>query len=113
MLRLIVEGARRVAPGGYAGRTHGVTLGVGEHSMSKTFVLIHGSWHGGWAWQAVIRDLAAKGFQVHAPTLPGHGPRAMREGITHQGCVDTVVTYIQQHRLKDIILVGHSFGGSV
>jgi len=81
--------------------------------MSKTFVLIHGSWHGGWAWQAVIRDLAAKGFQVHAPTLPGHGPRAMREGITHQGCVDTVVTYIQQHRLKDIILVGHSFGGSV
>ena len=37
----------------------------------------------------------------------------MRAGIIHQGCVDTVVTYIQQHRLKDIILVGHSFGGSV
>ena len=37
----------------------------------------------------------------------------MRAGITHQDCVDTVVTYIQQHGFKDIILVGHSFGGSV
>lgn len=81
--------------------------------MTKTFVLIHGLWHGGWAWQAVIRDLATKGFQVCAPTLPGHGSGAMGAGITHQGCVDTVVTYIQQHGLKDIILVGHSFGGSV
>jgi len=74
--------------------------------MSKTVVLIHGSWHGGWAWQDVIRHLSAKGHHAHAPTLAGHGPGVMCAGITHQGCVDTVVTYIQQHRLKDIILVG-------
>jgi pimeloyl-ACP methyl ester carboxylesterase len=37
----------------------------------------------------------------------------MRLGITHQKCVASVVTYIQQHRLKDVILVGHSFGGTV
>ena len=81
--------------------------------MSDTFVLIHGSWHGGWAWQAVVRNLAERGYDAHAPTLPGHGPGAMRAGITHQDCVDAVVTHIQQHELKDVILVGHSFGGSV
>ena len=81
--------------------------------MSDTFVLIHGSWHGGWAWQAVVRNLAEKGYDVHAPTLPGHGPGAMRMGITHQDCVGAVVTHIEQHGLKDVILVGHSFGGSV
>jgi pimeloyl-ACP methyl ester carboxylesterase len=37
----------------------------------------------------------------------------MRQGIRHQDCVDAVVTHIQQHGLKDVILVGHSFGGSV
>jgi pimeloyl-ACP methyl ester carboxylesterase len=81
--------------------------------MSKTFVLIHGSWHAGWTWQAVIRCLEAQGHRAYAPTLPGHEPGAKRVGITHQDYVDSVVSYIKQHDLQDVILVGHSFGGSV
>jgi len=82
--------------------------------MTKTFVLIHGSWHGGWAWQAVVRHLEAKGHRAYAPTLPGHEPGADRAGLTHQDYVDTVVSYIKQHDLHDVNLVGHnSFGGSV
>src|SRR6516165_10831425 len=81
--------------------------------MNKTFVMIHGSWHGGWAWQGVERHLSAKGHRAHAPTLPGHGPGAMRLGVTHQDCVRAVVAHIQGLGLEDVILVGHSFGGSV
>ena len=81
--------------------------------MGETFVLIHGSWHGGWAWQAVIRHLTEKGHRGYAPTLAGHGPNAKRLGITHRDCVDVVVAYFQQYELQDVILVGHSFGGSV
>jgi pimeloyl-ACP methyl ester carboxylesterase len=81
--------------------------------VSETFVLIHGSWHAGWAWGAVIRLLAEKGHRGHAPTLAGHGPNATRLGITHRDCVDAVVNYFHQYELSDVILVGHSFGGSV
>ena len=81
--------------------------------MGKTFVMIHGSWHGGWAWQEVVRHLLSKGHIAEAPTLPGHGPRATRAGITHRDCVHAVVGYIQRRRLDSIVLVGHSFGGSV
>jgi len=81
--------------------------------MSKTFVMIHGSWHCGWAWQGVMGHLAEKGHVTHAPTLPGHGPQAARHGIRHQDCVSAVIAYIQERRLEDIILVGHSFGGTV
>src|SRR5215468_2005921 len=81
--------------------------------MPTPFVLVHGSWHGGWAWDAVGRHLAARGHVAHAPTLPGHGPGATRLGITHQDCVNAVVAYIQGHDLEGITLVGHSFGGSV
>ena len=81
--------------------------------MSKTFVLIHGSWHGGWAWQDVIRHLSENGHRVHAPTLPGHGPAVTRLGVTHQDCVSSVGAYIQRRGLEDVILVGHSFGGTV
>ena len=82
-------------------------------NIKKTFVMVHGSWHGGWAWQQVVRHLSDKGHSAQAPTLPGHGPGAMRLGVTHQDCVRAVVTYIQQRQLENVILVGHSFGGSV
>jgi pimeloyl-ACP methyl ester carboxylesterase len=81
--------------------------------MSKTFVLIHGSWHGGWAWDAVVHRLTEKGHSALAPTLAGHGPGAPRIGITHKDCVDSIVDFIDQPKLKDIVLVGHSFGGTV
>jgi pimeloyl-ACP methyl ester carboxylesterase len=81
--------------------------------MSETFVLIHGSWHGGWAWDHVIRELCNKGHRAHAPTLAGHGPGVVRRGITHEDCVDSVVEYVDRQALEDIILVGHSFGGTI
>jgi len=81
--------------------------------MSKTYVLIHGTWHGGWARQEVMGCLSGRNHRAHAPTLAGHGPGATRSGITHRDCVASVVTYIQNRRLSDVILVGHSFGGTV
>src|SRR5262249_7432649 len=79
----------------------------------ETFVLIHGTWHGGWAWDAVIRELSGKGRRAYAPTLAGHGPGVERLGITHQECVASVVDYIDRRGLEDVVLVGHSFGGTV
>ena len=81
--------------------------------MNKTFVLIHGTWHGGWAWQEVVRCLAEKGHLAYAPTLAGHGPEARRDGVTHRDCVASVAKYIEEHNLRNVVLVGHSFGGTV
>jgi pimeloyl-ACP methyl ester carboxylesterase len=81
--------------------------------VNGSFVLIHGSWHGGWAWQPVIREFAMRGWRAYAPTLPGHGPDAERSGITHRHCVDWIIAFIQERDLRDVILAGHSFGGSV
>ena len=36
--------------------------------MSKYVILIHGSWQGGWAREAVVQHLAAKRFGKLAPT---------------------------------------------
>ena len=40
------------------------------------FVLIHGSYQGGWIWKLVSERLRAKGHNVLAPTLDGCGERA-------------------------------------
>jgi pimeloyl-ACP methyl ester carboxylesterase len=81
--------------------------------MRRTFVMIHASWHGGWAWHDVVRHLSNKVHSAEAPTLPGHGPGAVRVGIAHGDSVRAVVAYIRERNLEKVVLVGHSFGGSV
>ena len=36
-------------------------------SASRTFVLVHGAWHGGWCWKYVAQALQAKGHRVYTP----------------------------------------------
>lgn len=38
-----------------------------------TYILVHGAWHGGWAWQDVAMILRAEGHAVVTPTLDGLG----------------------------------------
>jgi pimeloyl-ACP methyl ester carboxylesterase len=54
-----------------------------------------------------------RGHHACAPTLAGHGPGVSRIGVTHRDCVDSVVACILENDLYDVVLVGHSFGGTV
>jgi pimeloyl-ACP methyl ester carboxylesterase len=86
-----------------------------SQSSSKTFVLIHGAWHGGWAWQRVADRLRARGHSVFAPTLTGLGERAhlLRPGIDLSLHIADVLGVIKYEQLNDFVLVGHSYGGCV
>ncbi|WP_414572686.1 alpha/beta fold hydrolase [Nostoc sp. CCY 9925] len=78
----------------------------------STFVLVHGSWHDGSAWQAVIDQLEAKGHHAFAPTIAGHG-KGVNKNVNHAQCTQSIVDYIVSKDLNDIVLVGHSFGGTI
>lgn len=79
------------------------------------FVLIHGSWHGGWCWRAVARRLRDAGHEVFAPTLTGCAENAHRlagdiDLSTHIADVTRLFFY---EDLRDVVLVGHSYAGLV
>jgi len=76
------------------------------------FVLVHGAWHDGSAWDAVVRQLESKGHKAFAPTVAGHGKGA-RKNVTHADCTRSLVDFITGNSLSEIILVGHSFGGTL
>ncbi|WP_241068614.1 alpha/beta fold hydrolase [Achromobacter insuavis] len=80
---------------------------------AKTYVLAHGSWHGGWCWRPVADRLQASGHRVFAPSFTGMGDRAhlLHPGITIDTFVEDLVQVIQSEELNEVILVGHSFGG--
>jgi pimeloyl-ACP methyl ester carboxylesterase len=78
----------------------------------STFVLVHGSWHDGSAWNAVIKHLEAKGYQAFAPTIAGHG-KGVNKNVNHAQCTQSIIDYIVDKDLTDIVLLGHSFGGTI
>jgi len=42
--------------------------------MDETFVLLHGSWHGGWAWEPVADDRALPAGTWHPGMSSRLGP---------------------------------------
>ncbi|MBN2235207.1 MAG: alpha/beta fold hydrolase [Opitutales bacterium] len=82
---------------------------------SKTFVIVHGAWGGGWAFREVDRLLRAEGHTVYRPTLTGQGERnhLANEAIDLDLHIQDVVNVILWEDLKDVVLVGHSYGGMV
>jgi pimeloyl-ACP methyl ester carboxylesterase len=81
---------------------------------SQTFVLVHGAWHGGWCWRRVADALRAAGHTVFAPTLTGFGDRVhlVRPGLTIDDLATDVSNLFAAEELREVILVGHSFGGA-
>lgn len=80
-----------------------------------TFVLVTGAWHGGWCWKRVRRALTAQGHEVFTPTLTGLCERShlLSPEIDLETHIEDVANLIRWEALKDVILVGHSYGGCV
>jgi pimeloyl-ACP methyl ester carboxylesterase len=81
--------------------------------MADTFVLVHGAWHGGWAWRPVAQHLRAAGHRVLTPNLPGlvDGADPTRHRLSD--VVGSVVELVERADLREVTLVGHSWGGYV
>jgi pimeloyl-ACP methyl ester carboxylesterase len=83
--------------------------------FAQPILLLHGAWHGAWCWERAMPDLAARGFEVHAISLPGHGASPRPAGYARL----TVLDYARSVRsvLADLggqpLLVGHSSGGYI
>jgi pimeloyl-ACP methyl ester carboxylesterase len=79
----------------------------------STFVLVHGAWHGGWCWR-LVRPLL-KGHEVFTPSLTGLGDRShlARPDIDLDTHIADVVSLLEMEDLRDVVLVGHSYGGMV
>ena len=80
-----------------------------------TYVLVHGGGHGGWCYQRVARILRAAGHDVYTPTLTGLGERAhlLDDRVDLNRHIEDVVAVLRFEDLRDVILVGHSYGGMV
>ena len=82
---------------------------------SKTFLVCHGAWSAGWAWKKMHPLMQAAGHRLVTPTYTGLGERAhlANPSIDLDSHIEDVLNVIKYEDLRDIVLVGHSYGGMV
>ena len=81
--------------------------------MADTYVLVHGAWHTGELMEPVAQHLRAQGHTVFCPTLAGNRPGDDRSATGLADAVASLVDFLHQHDLKEVRLMGHSYGGMV
>jgi len=111
------RGFLKVATAATAGAVTAAGPARGAHGAEppRTFVLVHGAWHGGWCWRRVADLLRARGHRVFAPSLTGLGERThlFAKDISLQTHVADILALVEAEELSDFLLVGHSYGGFV
>jgi len=78
----------------------------------QTYLLVHGAWHTGKELEAVAASIRAAGHEAFTPTMKGNRPGdPKRVGLAD--AIQSVVDYVHEQSLNDIVLVGHSYGGMI
>jgi pimeloyl-ACP methyl ester carboxylesterase len=86
-----------------------------EEAEVATFVLIHGAWASGWFWHKTAVFLVDAGHRVYAPSLTGLGERThlLHPEVGLDTHVQDVLGILEYEDLREVVLVGWSYGGWV
>ena len=88
---------------GFTSSFAGTSGGAGAAALKPTIILVHGAWADSSSWNGVIDLLLKDGYQVRAV------PNTLRGLIPDAAVVSTYLKTVP----GPVILVGHSYGGSV
>jgi pimeloyl-ACP methyl ester carboxylesterase len=80
-----------------------------------TFVVAHGAWSAGWAWKKMHPLMAARGHRFVTPTYTGLGERGhlAHRDLDLDSHIADVLGVLVMEELRDVTLIGHSYGGMV
>lgn len=76
----------------------------------RDLILVHGAWHGGWAWDAVVPLLESAGHQPIATELPLRGPGDAPATLDEHA---RVVGAALADARAGAVVVAHSYAGLV
>ena len=76
------------------------------------YVLIHGAWHTGELLEETTIPIKSSGHKVYLPTVAGNRPGDSKSvGLVE--AIQSIVDYINENNISDVILLGHSYGGMI
>ncbi|WP_367109517.1 alpha/beta fold hydrolase [uncultured Psychrobacter sp.] len=81
--------------------------------MKKDILLVPGAWMGDWIWAGLKDNLNKLNYNAYSITLSGLNQQSENKDASLQTHVNDVKSFIEQNKLKNVILVGHSYSGFV
>ena len=83
--------------------------------MTRTMVLLHGAFVGGWCWEPFAAHFRAAGWHCLTPDLRHHEPGASLDALGRTGLNDYAsdIAALIRALPEPPVLVGHSMGGLV
>ncbi len=81
--------------------------------MGNVYVLVHGAWHTGELLEVVAGPIRVAGHECYCPTIAGNRPGDDRSKIGLSEATQSIVDFINDKGLRNVRLVGHSYGGMV
>lgn len=89
-------------------------LAVIDKGQGRPILLLHGFATSSYTWHAIVPELA-KNHRVIAMDLRGFGAsdKPIDDHYSIQDQADVVQAFIEQENLRDLTIIGHSFGGGI
>src|SRR5262249_52935904 len=92
-----------------------IASAASAQSNGATFVVAHGAWSAGWAWKKMHPLMSAAGHRLYTPTYTGLGDRdhlasPSNDLETH---IKDILAVLKYEDLRNVVLIGHSYGGMV
>src|SRR5262249_39341583 len=80
-----------------------------------TFLVAHGAWSAGWAWKKMHPLMSAARHRLITPTYTGLGDREHLAGPSSdlETHIQDMLAVIKYEDLRNVVLIGHSYGGMV
>ena len=79
-----------------------------------TYVLVHGGGHGGWCYQRVARLCRPRAtWSTCRHDGPGRTGHLLNAEVDLHRHIEDIAAVLEFEDLRDVILVGHSYGGMV
>ena len=77
-----------------------------------TYVLVHDAWHTGEALEPAASLIREAGHRVDTPTVAGNRPGDSKT-VGLEAAIQSIADYLCENNLKDIVLLGHGYGGMI
>lgn len=85
-------------------------LAYREFGAGKPLIILHGLFGQSDNWNTLAKNFAEKGFHVFTLDQRNHGLSPHSELWNYEVMADDVFEFIQDHNLKEPVLLGHSMG---
>lgn len=86
-------------------------LYANSEGSGKPFIFLHGFLGMGDNWKTLGNKFAKNGFEVHLVDQRNHGRSFHADTFNYEVMAEDLKNYCDAHKLKNIILLGHSMGG--